>query len=1418
MQTLDLVDMRKRPPHRLDVLANAIFGDFSPELFRPGILYRKGAIVYTYDGKGDITVWKCQKTGTYENAIEPGWEVWSIDDIRTRIAQIEEILKNNYDIYENYSYPLSYYIHDVGVRDWERRNSFIEVFNDRKFIPKKNYKIVNERVTPVEDAVINDTLPVEKKTVMYLNKGNNDVTNLVKRIEMEGEHVTASRVKIPFPVDESLMNSYVFDLFVDGVYISSRFYTIGMTDDGEKCIDVEFNCNGIDDMYAEQVATGKIEFVPPVTLNDNSEFIFVFYISLSHDLTIDKNDIDVFIGDARDTKWIGFKPLLITNMYQESNIYNNGIRMRDTEYIVAKDRISVDGPANRFVLGSFATISIRSFNPIEDEKVTNVKQETIPMFGTEMGLFAIPFLNYDVTSDHFLLFNDGGVLLGSQRWFEDNGYINLYDDNAKMQPNEMAEFRMISRDKNMVVTTYILTATMDNQVTFDLPDKLKNHYYHMIFTENGQLISRPKYALSGQVLQIRQKYSKLIKLGERLEVICFDYASEYGFTSLTNYQAPWNKEYVETELDNLPHGDNDEIEDPPVTPPDETDDDINDLEYEPITNPTGKLLEFRPEHTPGTSWKFVQDKALILCKSTDRDIASCSALMGVDSDNQVIMTTSCNSILRFNRDGSEDERYNLKYCGLSRITDIETDDFGHTYFASIDGRVGKAFLDGQSNLLWRAGHCDLTSKDNNINQLWSSIDSISDTTINHLTYIDGKLYFAYSESSVTEYRIGQIDVETGRVYTIDYDFEPIKITEGNGRRVPQMYSACISKTNKKIYLGSTGQRVYQFNLNGTNPKVYGAVDSFDYGVIYDIQSVGHYIYAVGVGEYGEGSNPYTAYIVRYDSNNEDSQYNPIVKTFPEEIENGIKIALDPDGNCYVYDDYAWSITKYSADNFEPIWVYGRDEFKNREGSPSSCERIFVDPNDYHVYMDYYSNNNDDRHRYLELEQNDLPTPKYHHTILTDGNKSVTIYQPATSARDLSWRMPKTNRYYIGGRSGNIFTFTQSSRELTKREQDGSLRMNGTNWKTDNEAEDVFVIPDDEFNYYVIRENLVTKYNRYDRVLWAWDGAQWIGHITERMVYNPVSKDLVFFYYDTSGNHSFGKISSTGEFSEIQLTLYNNIDVTRTNCAIAVDNMGNYYLGYSAATIYRYTSTFDRPNSVTCYCYGHDTDKMEDGPVGSISIVGVNVVEAVYVTAKDDSNGNSYSKVIKYSGNGRLLWKHDFLNTSLYASVVTDGQGNVYMSDDREIRKLDTYGNYVWRFKYDVESIHSEPSHILIDEFFRVYFIDSDKSVHRIDQYDLTLSPVPDETKEPPEPTQGEEEPDIPDNYIKVQRLFDIPFDYDDTTAAMLLFTNTGQYIGNRFWELRRGKIYLKGIPIYENGWLDIVRIQNEKESVVIERR
>ena len=110
MNTHNLIDMRKRPPHNMDVVGNAMFGDNIPEIFRDGKYYETGNIVYTYDtSTGDINVWECKKSGVYNRPAEPSWGAWSMDEIRVRLNNLENLIENHDNIYETVSYDKSYY-------------------------------------------------------------------------------------------------------------------------------------------------------------------------------------------------------------------------------------------------------------------------------------------------------------------------------------------------------------------------------------------------------------------------------------------------------------------------------------------------------------------------------------------------------------------------------------------------------------------------------------------------------------------------------------------------------------------------------------------------------------------------------------------------------------------------------------------------------------------------------------------------------------------------------------------------------------------------------------------------------------------------------------------------------------------------------------------------------------------------------------------------------------------------------------------------------------------------------------------------------------------------------------------------------------------------------------------------------------
>lgn len=1379
MNTKNIRDMKARPPHRTDVLVNAVFGDQIPSLFREGKYYEKRNIAYTYNQRnGDIDVWECQKSGIYGRPAQPSWIPWSMEEVRTRLSNLESYIGANTDVYEVQSYDHSYLIHDVGVRDWTFRGSFVEAFNNRKYLPKKYYKIKNEEILAIDG----EKLPDEEKTTLYLNKAKNTIPNLIKRIEMYGVLGEDNRIRIPFPVENmTLFSSYIFDLFIDGVYISQDFIKIEKESENEKYVTIDFSRVKTPEEYDVAIEDERLKVVYPLTqITTDSEIVFIFYISICHDLKLIKTDYNKFIGEKKECKWIDIRSLDFEEQYQEIVIYNNGIRMNEREYVISNDRINVDDPQYRFEIGSFATVSMKTFQVEEQDVVPNVKQETVPIFEENTKILAIPFLNFDSKEDRFLVFNDGGILLGNQKWFEDHGFVNVYDDDAGLTPNDMVEFRMISRDKNMEIQVYTIPTIMDNQETYELPVRLKDVYFHMLFTENGQFVSRSKYAISGTLLQMREKYATMME-GERFELLCFTYIGDYGFTAMTNYRSNWNPEYAEQVLNTLP------VEDSEENPGEGGDGsgntgDTNEKPYNPmfpdydlVTNPSGTTLQYTPPEPPGTRYTLVQDTATITLKSTIT-LSDVSYVIGVDCDNQIICTTYNGDIVRFSREGEEDTRYKLKEVSDNTIDMLDSDDFGNSYYHTYSTlRIGKVHRSGKKLWEFNAEECE---------------DPIS--YIRSIKYIDGYLYTEYAPYAITEYTMGRIDAATGEFSVI-----PIVIPDVDENVVTvQTWCAKISHINRDhIYIGSNGHVIYEFERNGMFVQKYtDLVEDFTAGNVIDVCCDGKdgNVYAIT-------RNPmdYSCQLIKY-TNEGEIVY---VKQYP----GGLQMTTDSSGYLYLFDEAGGTITEGANiskidkdDEGSVIWTY---EFKT---GITRLNSFFVDPVDYHVYG-YYVNNNDlDIYRYVELEQNGLPIPKYRHEIVFNCDQNVTTTDLIGSrVREINALSAPTNRLYIGTDDGSIYTYTQGMREMSKGR---TVKL----WEEDNPDILKYIIPDDEYNFYVIKDNIIEKWNRYERMKWRFDGIGIMLSVMRQIALNPETKDLVFLYQDTEGRHSLGKLSVDGEFEVLQVTLPNGVRVEDADCSINCSEIGDYYFGYSGATVYRYSENF---NYITTY--GKNTAEMLDGPVGNAVID--HDSKYVYVTVKD-RNSEKIDKLIKYNPAGNVVWEHDFFNGNTFGHLLIDEDNDLYVCDEREIRKIDGYGNYVWRFRFKYEGIvGKEPNHIVMDEFYRLFFVDEEGNLHRIDQYDLTLDPIPDEPYEPPEPVDPEEPvvPDKPEHYVWAQRRFDIPFEFDRTTSAMMIFTNTGQYVGRRFYDIYDDQIILKGTPIYEDGWLDIVLIENVKESIIL---
>ena len=1371
MNTVNMVDMKKRPPHKLDIMATAVYGDETPNLFREGKYYDKGNLVYTYNtSTGDIDVWECEKSGIYGRPAEPGWSPWSMNDIRERLGDIEELLSTEVDVYDIQDYQKSYYLQDVGVRDWEHRGSFVECFNNNKYIAKKHYKInENEQIVAVDG----ETLPTESDTTLYLNKSANKLTNLVRRIEMYGTIDSQGRIPIPYPLEDmSLISSYMYDLYIDGVYISQNFISTVKDENGNRCAVVSFDDMPISQENQYKIDDGLLSIVQPIdSMSSTSEFVFIFYLSISHDLTLEKTDYDVFIGGSKDSKWFDISELGWNKRYQEISVFNNGIKMRPELYTITESRVSVDEPDNRFLVGSVATVSMKTFTPVDEDVVPNVKEETIPIT-TNNKLLPIPFLNYDENVDHFLVFNDAGILLGNQKWFDDNGYINLYDDDNGFSSGDMVEFRMISRDQNMEVRSYIITTAEDNQTTYEMPVRLRDVYFHMIFTESGQYISRTKYALSGTLLQFRADYAHMLK-GERFELICFNYTGKYGFTKMTNYKSIWNPEYAEKIVDTLANAITDS--ETPVVPDEPVDE---GPQYEEgawdnlIKNEDGTTIHYTPPEPPGTRCTLIQDRATVTLKPKVREDtgkpiteSAVSYVLGVDADNQIICSTYEGDILRFDSEGNEDTRYALKRVTNGTIQILETDDFGNTYFkpfSSVSGNVDVIKIDRQGNQCWSMRETNEGTEDFYCANVYS------------MKYLAGWLYIEYCPHGTTERTMAKINADTGKFYKINIEVPAGKYT----------FSASLSTLNgNKIYLGSEGHMIIEYEQNGMfSRKFTDLVEDFTIGSMTDVYCDGKYVYGICT-DYNTGFGS----LIKYDMDGN--------LLFIKDYGCEIYMTFDVDGNVYIFEALNYTITKFDRDTGNPIWSHVLSD------SVSNFNNFFVDPVNYHVYAYYVNNNNSDNLRYTELEQNGLPLPKYTHNIVFNGDQNVTTTDLiGSSVREINYLPSPNNRLYIGTQDGSVYSFTQRMKEMSKKR---TVKL----WKEENPDIPRYIIPDADFNFYVITENIIEKWNRYERKLWRYDGRKTITSILDRIVLNPVTKDLVFLYGDTDGRHSLGRLSEDGDFEQLNITLPNGVKVEDADCAIACDENGNYLFGYSGHTVYAYTKNFGLGSKT---CYGLDTDAILGGYAGNIVTYNGNV----YVTIKNENEDVTYDKLVKFSSNGNIAWEHDFMGSSMHGSLMVDKDGNVYAVGGKEIRKIDPNGAYIWRFKYEKEDISVEPKYIFMDEFYRIFFVNSDYSLHRIDQYDLTYDPIPDEDPEPLEPKEPDEPATPPEiGYVWVQNRFDIPFEYDDTTSSMMLFTNSGQYVGKRFYDIYKDQIVLKGTPVYENGWLDIILIENVKESI-----
>lgn len=513
MKLVKVRNLAQRPASNLSVIVQFLFDRHMPGEFIPGYQYEKGDTVYTVSTDGlTIKLWTCNIAGTYLITEEPYWTEFSLATyLNERLAKLVYALYDPhpqmFDMQQSvgtYTVPTEF---KNRMFEFVHTPSFMDVFY-------KGYLVSPDKYTINGDSIVGDSLGAADDIIIDNYIPSDSMSRLVRRITYS---TTIEDGRVDFDLPTKNINQYVsygYDLYVNGKYISPEYYEEVATETegiliASKDTDVFFMVTG------DEVI---INFM--VSMSDNIEIV---HSTLTKTI---ENDMDSYDIDISDSGYI--------NVYQTMTVYIDGKRVDSSMFHFSKGFLNVKEEENYLKRGSVLSVSVMSFvqNKYSYEDVNHEDRryitESIYTVENNTRLVPIPFFKYNEDLDDFLIFNENGVNISSSKWFIDGNYVRYYPHDQGVYIGDTINFKMIDRNRNTVMRTFILTAETVNQNEFILPFNEEEYMFEILFYANGCYLSPNEYSISGNTLSLTHEMS--LDEGDRLELIAFKYPDSHGST------------------------------------------------------------------------------------------------------------------------------------------------------------------------------------------------------------------------------------------------------------------------------------------------------------------------------------------------------------------------------------------------------------------------------------------------------------------------------------------------------------------------------------------------------------------------------------------------------------------------------------------------------------------------------------------------------------------------------------------------------------------------------------------------------------------------------------------------------------------------------------------------------------------------
>lgn len=389
---------------------------------------------------------------------------------------------------------------------YDKKTCRITITSENGYIKQVKFNCTVERIIPNDIVVIGTKAVGDKSRFIKIVEGFGDV------VDIDGKKY----VKVPF-LDLLQYNSFVYEVY------RNRTFT-----------------EAYEELVGENGAT-YLEIKENAVNWDRDTFYFRVYYSISQGAgLLCTNDINI-VSDDKEAFRIPLSTPFI-NRYQWLRM-RTSLKLLDKEvYDGAKEIAYINNMdwyvnTHRKMRASVFSVIFENIVRRDKSETTVGRAELYPTFN-DTKVFPIPFVDYNVVNDDFLVFHSTGALISSAKWHLDKRSISFYVHEEPLYGTDYVEFKMLDRDPLFRVSSTYLTTTTDYQTSYDIGFDSSDPSIAcmLLFTVTGEYISDYRYELDGSTLTFIADNNSPIALfeeGDRFDLVVCRYTTTTTKTTVT---------------------------------------------------------------------------------------------------------------------------------------------------------------------------------------------------------------------------------------------------------------------------------------------------------------------------------------------------------------------------------------------------------------------------------------------------------------------------------------------------------------------------------------------------------------------------------------------------------------------------------------------------------------------------------------------------------------------------------------------------------------------------------------------------------------------------------------------------------------------------------------------------------------------